>query len=403
MNNLNSSDHNRAIIIGAGPVGLTTALCLVKANIPVLVLEANAKPNSEPRASTFHPPTLDLLDSLGLGDKLLELGRKSRTWQYCIFGTEERVVFDLGILAEETNHPYRLQCEQFNLVKEASKILEKNSIDSLIYNAKALNIIETNDFVEVKTEIKGELKSFYGTWLIGADGAGSLVRKSMGLPFRGDTYPTSSISIGSSFPFHNYLSSHCGVNYFWAEGWSFSMFRTKKMWRIGYSPDKNLSDSDALKKEAVQGQLSKIVPNINSFPIDTARIYKVHRRLVDKLRKGRVLLAGDAAHLNSPSGGFGMNGGIHDAFNLSEKLIKVWNGEDAKILDLYSRQRHFAAKSDIQHTSDINHKKHREKNWSKRREFLKEMGEINDSKGKSLEFLRETSLITSLKRSNKIK
>lgn len=400
MGNLDTSSHDRVIIVGAGPVGLVAALRLVRAGIPVVVLEAAGEPHAEPRASTFHPPTVDLLDELGLGERLVALGRPARTWQYCMFETGERAVFDLGVLANETNHPYRLQCEQLHLVTEAAKMLDAELPGALIFNAKALRVRQDEDGVTVDAEIEGVETTLHGRWLIGADGASSVVRKDLGLSFEGETYPTASVAIGTPFAFEKHIPDLCGVNYFWADGWSFSMFQTKDMWRVGYSPPPDMDTAAAVADDEIQSRLARILPNTGPFEIITARLYSVHRRLVEKMRVGRMLLAGDAAHLNSPSGGFGMNGGVHDAFNLADKLIKVWGGDDDALLDLYARQRYYAASADIQKTSDANHKRHREKDHGRRLETLKSMqATINDEKA-AHKFLRESSLMDSLERAN---
>ena len=402
MNNTFLEKKADVIIIGGGPVGLITALKLTLSGISVIVIEMSDKPYSEPRASTFHPPTLDLLDELGISKTLIENGRKSSKWQFSFFNSNERAVFDLSILSKDTNHPYRLQCEQINLVKTASNILLKENFESISYNTKAIGIKEDKKKVLVNAKRGEDNIIFSGKWLIGADGANSIVRKHLDIKFDGKTYPTSSMSINSPFPFHNFINNLYGVNYFWAEDWSFSMFRTKSFWRVGYSPQNYNSDGDALNKINIQKQLSRIVPEKNSFDIQSAVIYKIHKRIVKSFREGKIILAGDSAHLNSPSGGFGMNGGIHDAFNLCDKLIKIFNGSNDSLLDLYSRQRKYAAISDIQETSDQNYKKHREKDHKKRLETLKELQKIVENKDEHLEYLRKTSLITSLKNASKI-
>lgn len=402
MTHIDVNATDRVLIVGAGPVGLVAALRLVRAGIPVIVFEAASEPHAEPRASTFHPPTVDLLDTIGLGERLVALGRPAPTWQYCMFETGDRAVFDLSILADETNHPYRLQCEQLNLVVEAAKTLETEAPGSLIHNAEVTGIEQTSDDVRVTVALEGDSHTVTGRWLIGTDGANSIVRRGMGLGFAGETYPMTSISIGSPFPFHDHIPELCGVNYFWADGWSFSMFHTKQMWRVGYSPSPDMSDEEAVADAEVQSRLERIVPGGGPFEVITARLYRVHRRLVETMRIGRIMLAGDAAHLNSPSGGFGMNGGVHDAFNLTDKLIRVWRGEDSALLDVYSRQRHFAASADIQKTSDANHKRHREQDAAKRQAALDEMKAVAEDPSKACPFLRDSSLITSLERASTI-
>ena len=402
MNNTFLEKKADVIIIGGGPVGLVTALKLTLSGISVIVIEISDKPYAEPRASTFHPPTLDLLDQLGISSKLIEKGRKSKKWQFSFFNSENKVVFDLGILSNDTNHPYRLQCEQINLIKIASTILLKKNSESISYNTRAITISENTQSVSVKAIKGGENITFSGKWLVGADGANSMARKHINVKFEGKTYPSSSVSINTTFPFHDYINNLYGVNYFWSEDWSFSMFRTKSFWRVGYSPQKNLSDKEALNDKNIQDQLSKIVQIENRFGIQSAVIYRIHKRIVKSFRKGRVILAGDSAHLNSPSGGFGMNGGIHDAFNLCDKLIRIFNGSSDNLLDLYSRQRKYAAVSDIQETSDQNYKKHREKNHKKRLEALNELKKIKENKEEYLKYLRKTSLISSLKDASRI-
>ena len=109
-------EHN-IVIVGAGPVGLFTALRLSEFGIDCVVLEAEAELQDDLRASTFHPPTLDMMEEYGITAKLLEAGRICPTWQIRMHSTGERAEFDLSILERETRHPYRLQCEQSKLCR----------------------------------------------------------------------------------------------------------------------------------------------------------------------------------------------------------------------------------------------------------------------------------------------
>jgi 2-polyprenyl-6-methoxyphenol hydroxylase-like FAD-dependent oxidoreductase len=390
----------RVIVVGAGPVGLVAALKLSRAGVAVTVLERAEALHSEPRASTFHAPTLELLDTLGLTAKLLELGRPAPQWQYRIYETGEAAVFDFGLIADETRYPYRLQCEQFNLVRVAAAALEKESPGALVFGADVQSVDQTTTNATVTFTHDGQTQAQSTDWVIAADGAASAVRTAMGVGFEGETYPAVSFTVGTPFAFHDHMPGILGVNYYWSDFGPFSMFHTRYMWRVGWSPPKESTNEDTLSDETVQAKLAKICPAGAPFELMTARLYRVHKRVAATFNIGRVLLAGDAAHLNSPAGGFGMNGGVHDAFNLADKLIAIANGADANsLLDHYTRQRRSAAIDDIHSTSDANYRRHRESDPAKRREALRDMQAMIADRDKHRAFLMDNALLNSYRRS----
>jgi len=391
---------DRVIIVGGGPVGLVAALKLVRAGIPVTVLEKAREMHAEPRASTFHAPTLELLDTLGLTAKLMELGRPAPQWQYRIFETGEAAVFDFDVIADETRYPFRLQCEQFNLVKVAAEALEAEAPGSVIFGAEVTEVTQDANGVRVNFIRDGKAESIDGPWLIAADGAASTVRTKLGISFEGSTYPAVSFTVGTRFPLHEHMDGLLGVNYFWSGFGPWGMFRTGLMWRVGWSPPPDSSDEDTLSDAIVQAKLAKVCPAGAPYQLITARVYRVHKRIAGTFYQGRVVLAGDAAHLNSPSGGFGMNGGVHDVFNLADKLIDILNGAAAiPLLDHYTRQRRSAAVDDIQSTADANYRRHRENDPAKQRESLRHFQAIIADRDKHRAFLMDNALITSYRRS----
>ena len=121
----------KVIIVGAGPVGLVTALRLVRAGFEVTVLEQASELHAEPRASTFHCSTLDLLDTMGLAAPLIARGREAPQWQYRMFETGEAAVFDMSVLEGETRFPFRLQAEQFKLVELTAERLTAEAPDEI--------------------------------------------------------------------------------------------------------------------------------------------------------------------------------------------------------------------------------------------------------------------------------
>ena len=142
----------------------------------------------------------------------------------------------------------------------------------------------------------------------------------------GDIYPETTMLATTLFPFHEKLEGLSNVSYCWKPDGTFSLLRLPGVWRVSLYARDGQTTEQALEDEAQQDLLHDIVPDAGRIEVLETRPYRIHRRLASAYRKGRVFLAGDAAHLNSPSGGMGMNGGIHDAFNLCEKLIAVIAG-----------------------------------------------------------------------------
>jgi 3-(3-hydroxy-phenyl)propionate hydroxylase len=392
--------NDRVIIVGGGPVGLMAALKLVRAGVPVTVLEREPAMHAEPRASTFHAPTLELLHTVGLADQVIALGRPAPQWQYRDFETGDAAVFDMTLIADETPYPFRLQCEQFNLVKVAVEALEQAAPGSVLFGADVTDIAQTNDDVTVTFTRHGTTEALNGTWLIAADGAASTVRTKLGISFEGSTYPQVSFTVGTTFPLHEYMDGLLGVNYFWSDFGPWGQFRTKLMWRVGWSPPIDSIAESTLSDEVVQAKLKQICPAGAPYDLITARLYRVHRRIAGTFYQGRIILAGDAAHLNSPTGGFGMNGGVQDAFNLAGKLTDILNGAAPEpLLDRYTRQRRSAAIDDIQSTSDTNYRRHRERDRAKQREALRALQAIVADRDKHRAYLLDNALITSYRRS----
>ncbi len=382
------------IIVGAGPVGLTCAALLRRANIPVLVLEATGERARDLRASTWHPPTLDLIDTLGLTGPLAARGLVSPTWQVRMHPSGERAVFDLGILGEDTRHPYRLQCEQqvycelleAQLAGQGCHVRRGVTVDDVRQQGDgvAVRLQGTNDWLEA-------------AWLIGADGAKSTVRGAIGLELQGTTYPETTLLVTTTFPFEARLEGLSNVSYCWAPEGTFTLLRLPRLWRVSLYADSEESIEEALRPAAIEAKLQRIIPGPRAYPVTEVRPYRIHQRIVREYRAGRVLLAGDAAHLNSPSGGMGMNGGLHDAFSLCEKLAQVWQGAPDELLDLYTRQRRPVAEEQILGQAHRNRSRMQEHDPERRRLALAELQATAADPVRAREYLLETSMITGLR------
>lgn len=401
---IRSSVSDRVIVVGAGPVGLTCAALLVRAGIPVLLLEATSERASDLRASTWHPPTLDMIDELGLADSLVARGLVTPTWQVRMHPSGERALFDLGVLAGETNHPYRLQCEQqvyCELLEERLPTFSKLCTLQRGVTVTGLRQSDSGVVVEAR-EPDGATVTLQARWLIGADGARSAIREAVDLHLEGSTYPETTILATTQFAFEQHLEGLSNVNYCWSPHGTFSLLRLPNLWRVSLYADADESIEQALTRASIEVKLQRIVPTGRPYDVLEARPYRIHRRIAPTYRAGRVLLAGDAAHLNSPSGGMGMNGGLHDAFNLCEKLVQVWYGADDALLDRYVRQRRPVAQEQIIAQAHQNRTRMQERNSDKRQATLRELQAIASSPERAREHLLKTSMIAGLREAAEI-
>jgi 2-polyprenyl-6-methoxyphenol hydroxylase-like FAD-dependent oxidoreductase len=380
------------LIVGAGPVGLTLAWRLSQWGLNVKVFEAEDRITDQLRASTFHPPTLDYFDESGITAELIAAGRITPTWQIRMQTSGERAEFDLSVLSEDTAHPYRLQCRQELLGRALAARLPQNTVH---FSSPVTSVAQDKDGVSITLNddvVRGSI-------LIGCDGARSIVREAIGAIFEGETYPENTILVTTHFPFEDHLDGLSGVNYIWKPGGTYSLLRLPELWRISLHPSDGQTPKMALEDSAIRAQTREVLPLAGDIEIVEKRIYRVHRRVATHYRRNRMFIAGDAAHLNSPKGGMGMNGGIHDAWCLADLLIEVANGGDPQGLDKYEARRRPIARDDIVAQADKNRARMSAKNEAKRHEYLRSLKEIAANPIKARQFLLRSSMIEGLRRS----
>ena len=330
----------KVIIIGAGPVGTFAAYCLAEYGIETLVLESESTCETDMRASTFHPSTLKYLDNLNLADELIEKGLKAPIFQYRIRSTDEVLEFNLQELDDVLDFPFRLQCEQYKFARMLAGKLDRHRHSSVLFNRKLINFSEGKNKVTLDVDHHDTSEQYQCDYLIGADGANSIVRRNLGIEFSGFTYEEKFFTLSTQKPLENYFSNLSYVNYVSdPEEW-FVLLKAPSAWRILVPVPQTLDDKAIKSNDYVSDIFTRVLNSCD--PIETIHrtIYRVHQRVVNKMRYGRIMLAGDSAHLNNPLGGFGMNGGLHDAWNLAEKLDGIINHKkDEDLLNLYDRQR----------------------------------------------------------------
>jgi 3-(3-hydroxy-phenyl)propionate hydroxylase len=402
-----SSD--RVLIIGAGPVGLCLALKLAKEGVPSAVFEQLRDDNfldQVPRAGTNHPATLEMYDDIGLYRRLEPRGIIAPLFHYWDREKGERIAeFDHAVLKNDTCFPFALQCERIKIVEEALQMAKDNPLIDVHMGAAFTGFTQDADGVTAFVENKArETESISGRYIVSGEGARSIVRKECGIEFEGFTYPDRTLNIEVAYDFkqhgytdRNYISD--------PEEWS-NLFHWKgppERWRVHF-PTHPDEDPDALMAPtAMQKRLQGFLPTGKQFNIVGCNLYTVHQRVAEQFRSGRAILAGDSAHVNSPIGGMGLNSGVHDAFNLAEKLGRIWRGQaDESLLDQYERQRRHIAVQHTQAQTIRNKKLLAEKDPAVRQKNHDELRRQSQDPKLAREFLLRSSLINSVREAAQI-
>jgi 3-(3-hydroxy-phenyl)propionate hydroxylase len=394
-----SNTEDRVIIVGAGPVGLVAAACLGKAGIRTTILELHRELPMDLRASTFHSATLDLLDQFGVSARLVERGLIAPLWQFRDRREGVIATFDLSILKGETAQPYRVQCEQWKLSEEMRAILEADDMVELLYETEALDVSQDETGVQLRVRDRdGGEQIMRCRYLIAADGARSVIRKALDVPFEGQTLPEIFLSMSTTFPFEKHFDDLATIAYITDPSEWVVLLRTPNLWRVLLPTDPNLTVEEIKRPDAMQARLRAVCPNPDGYEIVHATDYRVNERVARNYVHGRVFLAGDAAHLNNPLGGMGMNGGIQDVFNLTGKLVDVWHGRaPLEVMGRYERQRRKAALDAVQAQTMRNRRIMNETDPAARKAYHDELRAIVADPARHKDYLMRSSMIQSLR------
>ncbi len=348
------------LIAGSGPCGSTLALALAQQGIPVMVLEKSPQLPRDLRASTFHPPTLEMLDTLGVAQTMIDQGLIVDRYQYRDRRSGEVAEFAMQLIADETRFPFRLQLEQYEMTHIVNAKLQEYPHAQVLFEHEVLEAHQSDTEVTVSVNTPDGIKAFSTPFLIGADGASSRVRKAAGIGFGGFTYDEKFLVLSTPFPFEEVFENLSWVNYVADPDEWCVILRTEKIWRVLFPvfPQGPDEESWLLSDEHVQQRLQHLHAKGSPYEVGHRTLYNVHQRVSESYVNGRIVLAGDACHINNPLGGMGMNGGIHDAMNLADKFTAVINAGNSfrDALARYDRQRRELAVKFVQeHT--INNKK----------------------------------------------
>ena len=393
------------VIAGGGPVGLVTALALGRQGVEVVLLEAESDIPQDLRAGTFHPPTVEMLDALGLGQAMLEQGIKVPEWQIRDRRTGVVAQFDLGLLADVTPHPFRLHCEQHKLSRIAADALAALQNVKLLFGHRCAGFTQDADGVNVRVEAAGGVEEIRASYLVGTDGARSVVRKGMEVSFDGFTWPERFLVFATPYDLRE--QGFTGNAYIAdPDEWCAIFIQPHKgppgIWRIAFPTKPEMSEEDILSDAFVQSRIQGFLAPDREYEIAYRSVYKVHQRVASSFRDGRVLIAGDAAHINNPLGGMGLNSGIHDAVNLAEKLVAVFEGGSDELLDRYSRQRRLTNIEYVQAITIRNKRLLEEQDPDVRRAHLDELRKTAADPAQARAYLLNSSMIASIARAREI-
>ncbi|MGB7180053.1 MAG: FAD-dependent monooxygenase [Xanthobacteraceae bacterium] len=397
------------VVVGAGPVGLCLALALAQSEIPVTLIETMSDDNfldQVPRAGSNHPSTLEFFDKIGLYDRMRPRGIVAPKFQY--WDRQDGSViaeFDHIHLKDETKFPFVLQCERIKIVEDALDMAKQHPLISVRMATTFTGFRQGGDDVRVHvTNSDGEAETISGSYLASAEGARSIARKDMNVEFEGFTYPERTLNIEVAYDFtkhgfteRNYISDP--VEYSNLFHWRGPPDR----WRVHFPTDPNEDEGKLTRSGALQARLKNFLPIDGDYEICGWNLYAVHQRVAKTFRVGRVILLGDAAHVNSPIGGMGLNSGVHDAFNLADKLARILQGAaDDSELDRYDRQRRRIAVKHTQAQTMRNKRLLEERDPAIRKRNHEELRRTADDPALARKFLLRTSLFDSLREAEQI-
>ena len=395
---------SHVIVVGGGPVGVVAALGAAQSGFEVTVLEANEQVQDDPRASTLHPPTLEMLDDLGLADAVIGLGLVARCFDFWDKPTRSLVArLDHDVLRDETRFPFVVQTEQHKIARLGLERLAAMPNVDVRLGTRVTGVEQAGRQVSVRAEGPDGPVAIGGDWVIGCDGARSVVRKELGIDFEGYTWDERFVVLTTLFDFQAAMGTSFRSYFADPDEWS-NLFKVagddmQGRWRVVFPARPGEDDESVLAPSSVTRRLEGIWPGASTGELVHGNLYRVHQRVAKRFRLGRVLLAGDAAHVNNPIGGLGLNCGIHDATELVDALREHERIGDETLLDGYAERRRDLNIRYVQEQTVANKQRLEETDPVIRRQRLDELRAHAADEESQRRFLRRTSLLESVRES----
>jgi len=323
------------VIIGGGPVGLISALGLAQAAVRVSVIEAEPHVVNSPRAAVHFWSVLDGLERLGVLAEAEAAGVRKQDYTYLVRSTGERIEYSMKVLEGHVPRPYNLHLSQHRLAEIALRRLRTFSNATVRFGARLQALQQDGDGVTLSVATGRDTQELRARWVIGADGAGSTVRRLLGLSFDGTTWPERFVATNVYYDFERYGYTRTTFVIDARYGAVIALLDNEGLWRCTYMEDATLPEQTFL--ERLPRAYAAILPGDGAYRLERASPYRMHQRSAPRYRVGRVVLAGDAAHVTNPTGGLGLTSGLFDSYALYPALTAVvLENADDEVLDRYA-------------------------------------------------------------------
>jgi 2-polyprenyl-6-methoxyphenol hydroxylase-like FAD-dependent oxidoreductase len=341
-------------IVGAGPVGLALALALARHGVRSVVVERRTAPSEHSKAPGIHVRTREIFRQWGIEHRFLETGvlTERLTLHSAQGGRDPLASLDFSELHDEADRPGLLIVEQAETERLLLEAVRETGVGEVRFSTEAVGLEQNEDRVRLRLSGAAGDQTLEAAYVVGCDGAGSFIREALGLPFDGITYSVRPILADvrirdgrDALPWPRVHNSRGGL--------TVGIRLRAGLWRLIRLERGTSEQGEEVPEAEVRDRMLEVLGE-GAFELVWASRFRIHRRAAPRFRIGRVLLAGDAAHVHSPVGGLGMNGGIQDAHNLAWKLAHALRGGDAdRLLDSYEVERRAVIVETVSRYTDL--------------------------------------------------
>lgn len=318
------------LVVGAGPTGLLLAAELARRGVATRIIDLNPGALHWDRATIVHPRSLEVFESLGIVEPLLAVGVKQRTARIHSAG---RVLGEIDLSLCGSRYGFNIGVSEEVTESVLTDYLHRLGGD-IVRSSRLVGLEQDADRVVATIDHAGTTETVSAQWLVGCDGIRSAARSLSGIELTGHDHVESWAVFDATLP--HWSDSYEAIYGYLDQPTVILTSLPDHRWRVYLRPT---SDESDLLADAT-GTLKRYLPQLAFEGVTHPTRFHCHSKVASRYRAGRVLVAGDAAHVCSPSQGHGMNSGIQDAFNLAWKLALVCQGHaDAALLDSYEAER----------------------------------------------------------------